>query len=326
MAHLSPTIVVTGSIASDHLMTYPGRFADSLLADSLASVSLSFLVDDLVIRRGGTAANIAYGLAQLGVHAVLVGAAGADFAPHRAALERTGVDCSGVLTIPDVHTARFVCTTDTQFCQLASFYPGAMRESSRIDLAAVIGDREPPALVIIAPDTPEAMIRHAAACRARGWPYAADPSQQLARMTVEQIREFITGARYLFTNEYEHALLCRRLGIPAGELAAVADVIVTTRGAAGVSIRTGTGELHVPAVPLSRPADPTGSGDAFRAGFCAAVARFTSLGDAGAAGCLLASHALAAPGGQEYVITEDDFAAGLAEHYGITGAGIPVTG
>ena len=316
MEPTSPAIVVTGSIATDHLMTYPGRFADSLLPERLAAISLSFLVEDLVVRRGGTAANIAYGLARLGLRPLLVGAAGEDFAPHREALDRQGVDCSGVLISADAHTARFICTTDTQLCQIASFYPGAMSESGRIDLATVLAGREPD-LVLIAPDTPEAMVRHAAACRALGLPYAADPSQQLARMSATEVRDFITGARYLFTNEYEHALLCQRLDVSPAGLGAFAEVIVTTRGADGVTVRTATEELHVPAMKVAGLVDPTGGGDAFRAGFCALITQGATWYEAAAGGCLLASHALRAPGGQEYVVTAGTFGEGLAEHYGI---------
>jgi len=191
---------VTGSIATDHLMHFPGRFADQLLADQLHKVSLSFLVDDLVVRRGGIAANIAYGMAQLGLHPVLVGAVGTDFADYRSWLERHGVDCDSVYVSEVGHTARFVCTTDDDLNQIASFYTGAMSEARNIELAPVAERLGGLDLVVISPNDPEAMLRHARECRERGYPFASDPSQQLARMPGEDIRQLIEGATYLVTN------------------------------------------------------------------------------------------------------------------------------
>src|SRR5690242_10443493 len=212
-------IVVTGSIATDHLMHFPGRFAEQLLPDQLHKVSLSFLVDDLVVRRGGVAANIAFGMAQLGLRPVLVGAVGNDFADYRSWLERHGVDCTGVHVSEVAHTARFVCTTDEDMCQIASFYAGAMAEARNIELRPIAerfgGSLD---LVLISPDDPEAMVRHAQECRERGYAFAVDPSQQLARMDGEPVREFVAGARYLFSNDYEWNLLLRKTGWTEAEV------------------------------------------------------------------------------------------------------------
>lgn len=173
-------IAVTGSIATDHLMHFPGRFAEQFVADQLHKVSLSFLVDDLVVRRGGIAPNIAYGMGQLGLRPVLLGAVGADFADYRSWLERHGVDCESVHTSDLAHTARFVCTTDDDLNQIASFYAGAMSEARNIELAPVAARLGGLDLVLISSNDPEAMLRHTAECRQRGYPFAADPSQQLA--------------------------------------------------------------------------------------------------------------------------------------------------
>src|SRR5689334_3558384 len=200
-------IAVTGSIATDHLMHFPGRFAEQLLPDQLHKVSLSFLVDDLVVRRGGIAPNICFGLGQLGVPSVLVGAVGADFADYRSWLERHGVDCESVHVSEVAHTARFVCTTDDDLCQIASFYAGAMSEARNIELAPVAARLGGLDLVLISPNDPMAMTRHTEECRQLGYPFVADPSQQLARMSGPEVRNLIEGASYLITNDYERDLL-----------------------------------------------------------------------------------------------------------------------
>ena len=212
-------IAVTGSIATDHLMTFPGRFTDSLVADQLDKVSLSFLVDELDVRRGGVAANIAFGMACLGLHPVLVGAVGQDFDDYRSWLERHGVDTASRSHVSELkHTARFVCTTDADHNQIASFYSGAMCEARDIELGPVADRVGGLDLVLIGANDPDAMIRHTDECRQRGIPFAADPSQQLARMDGDEIRLLVDGAAYLFTNEYEAALTERKTGWSADEI------------------------------------------------------------------------------------------------------------
>ncbi|MEU8111271.1 carbohydrate kinase family protein [Micromonospora sp. NPDC048947] len=299
-------------------MRFPGRFSDQFLADRLHAVSLSFLVDELVIRRGGVAANIAYGMSRLGLRPSLVGAVGRDFADYRSFLERHGVDCSPVLLVDGEHTARFICTTDEQQCQIASFYPGAMAEAHRLDLAAVVGaDRAAPDLVIISPDSPAAMLRHAACCRQAGWPFAADPSQQIAGMPGEQLRAFITGARYLLTNEYEFDLLLEKCELTEKGLLGLVGTVVTTLGPRGVRIRDENGDATVPAASVPVVVDPTGGGDAFRAGFFAGIDWGLSHIDAAAIGCQLAWYALQHEGGQQYDVTVEQLCAELAKHYRI---------
>ncbi|HLR98330.1 MAG TPA: PfkB family carbohydrate kinase, partial [Mycolicibacillus parakoreensis] len=197
------TIAVTGSIATDHLMRFPGRFSEQLLADHLQKVSLSFLVDDLVLHRGGVAGNIAYAIGVLGGDATLVGAAGDDFDDYRDWLVSHGVNCDNVLVSTTSHTARFTCTTDVDMAQIASFYPGAMSEARNISLAKLVDATGKPELVIIGANDPEAMFCHTEECRKLGLAFAADPSQQLARLTGDEIRRLIDGAAYLFTNDYE---------------------------------------------------------------------------------------------------------------------------
>jgi adenosine kinase len=201
------TIAVTGSIATDHLMRFPGRFSEQLLADHLQKVSLSFLVDDLVIHRGGVAGNMAYAIGVLGGDVALVGAAGKDFDDYRQWLTSHGVDCDSVLISDSAYTARFVCTTDEAMAQIASFYPGAMSEARNIKLADVVSRTGTTDLVIIGANDPDAMFLHTEECRKQGLAFAADPSQQLARLSGDQICQLIDGAAYLFSNDYEWDLL-----------------------------------------------------------------------------------------------------------------------
>jgi adenosine kinase len=292
-------IAVTGSIATDHLMAFPGRFAEQLLPDQLAHLSVSFLVTDLDVRRGGVAANISYGMGLLGQRPLLVGAVGADFAEYRAWLERHGVDTSGVRQSELRHTARFVCTTDADLNQIASFYPGAMSEAREIEL----GPLGPLDLVVVSPNDPQAMVRHTQECRERGVPFVADPSQQLSSLEPEQIRALVDGADTLLTNAYEAALTEHKTGWSAEELLGRVGVRVTTHGKDGTSIeRAGEQRIDVPVVPAGTIADPTGVGDAFRAGFLSGRAWGLSLERSAQVGSLLATLCLETVGPQEYAV------------------------
>src|SRR3954470_19770580 len=310
-------IAVTGSIATDHLMHFPGRFAEQLLPDQLHKVSLSFLVDDLVVRRGGGAANIAFGMGQLGMRPVLVGAVGADFADYRSWLERHGVDCESVHVSEVAHTARFVCTTDEDMCQIASFYAGAMSEARNIELAPVAARLGGIDLVLVSANDPDGMVRHTAECRERGYAFAADPSQQLARMSGEQVRSLIDGASYLLTNDYEKDLLESKTGLSDAEVLDRVGVRITTLGKHGVRI-TGR-DIEPVVVPVAREVqayDPTGVGDGFRSGFFAGLSWGLDLQRAAQVGSLLAVHVLETVGTQEYEIRPDLFVKRLAESYG----------
>ncbi len=314
-------IAVTGSIATDQLMTFPGRFSDQLIAGQLDRVSLSFLVDDLQVRRGGCAANIAFGMGCLGLKPLLVGAVGTDFADYRSWLERHGVDCDSIHVSETHHTARFLCTTDDDHNQIASFYTGAMAEARLIELDPVarrVGGLD---LVLISPNDPEAMLRHTAEARQRGIPFAADPSQQLARMPGEQIRELVDGAAYLFGNDYEKGMIEQKTGWSDEEILDRVDVRVTTLGPKGVVIdRKGEPSLHVPPAPELGKADPTGVGDAFRSGFLSALAWGLSLERCGQVGNLTATHVLEQVGGQEYELGQKVFLERLAGAYGADAA------
>ena len=306
-------IAVAGSIATDHLFSFDGRFVDVLLPEHLGKLSLSFLASDLQVRRGGTGANIAFGMGVLGARPLLVGAVGRDAAEYLLWLQDHGVDTSAVRVSGTLATARFTCTTDQDLSQLATFYPGAMVEAALIDVAE-LGDLD---LVVVAPDDPAAMLRHSASCRDRGVPFAADPSQQLAYMDGAAIRGLVEGATYLFTNEYEAGLVHEKTGWSPDEVLAVVGTRITTHGAGGVVVeRRGEPSLHVPVAPAREIAEPTGVGDAFRAGFLTATAWGLTAERACQVGALLATHVVETVGTQEYAYSREGFLARLAEAYG----------
>lgn len=311
------TIAVTGSIATDHLMRFPGKFSEQLLPDHLQKVSLSFLVDDLVVHRGGVAGNMAYAIGRLGGSVALVGAAGMDFADYRQWLEAVNVDCASVLLSETSYTARFVCTSDEDMAQIASFYPGAMSEARNIALADVVSRIGAPELVIIGANDPDAMFRHTEECRELGIPFAADPSQQLARLNGEEIRRLINGATYLFTNDYEWDLLLTKTGWSEAQVMSQVGLRVTTLGPKGVDVVDSDGTfVHVPVVPEKRREDPTGIGDAFRAGFLTGRSAGLSLERSAQLASLVAVLVLEAPGPQEWVWDRDDAIRRLTDAYG----------
>ncbi len=315
-------IAVTGSIATDYLMTFPGRFAEQLVADQLDRVSLSFLVDELEVRRGGVAANIAFGLAQLGLNPLLVGAVGQDFdSDYRAWLRRHGVDTSGVHVSELRHTARFLCTTDLDQAQMASFYTGAMEEARFIELAPLAERHGNLDLVVISPNDPEAMLRHTTECRQLGMPFMADPGQQLARMEGPQVRKLVDQATYLITNGYEKALLESKTGWSHDEVLARVGTRITTLGPEGCIIEDDGGtRIEVPAAPEQRREDPTGVGDAFRAGFLAGLAWRLPLQRCAELGSLVATYVLEHIGTQEYALERDEVLERLGTVFGSAAA------
>ncbi|CAB4344843.1 MAG: carbohydrate kinase family protein [Actinobacteria bacterium] len=308
---------ITGSVATDHLMSFPGRFNDSLMAEQLHNVSLSFLVDDLQIRRGGVAANICFGMGVLGGNPLLVAAVGHDFDDYRLWLEKHGVDCSEVHTSATAHTARFMCTTDNEQNQIASFYPGAMSESSELDMAVIakrVGGLE---LVLIGADDPDAMIKHTNSCRDQGIDFIADPSQQLPRLNGDQTRAVVEGAKYLFNNEYESQLIEQRTGWSENEVLENVGVRVTTLGKNGVRITSIDGtDIYVPVAQEKSIKDPTGVGDAFRAGFIMGLEWGQSLKHSAQIGSLLATYVIETIGTQEFTLSKSGFLDRLGRAYG----------
>jgi adenosine kinase len=310
-------IIVTGSIATDHLMVYRGRFTEQIVPEALDSISVSFLVADLAIRRGGAGANIAFNMGCLGLAPVLVGAVGADFAEYGQWLSEHGVDVSAVHVSETKHTARFLCTTDSDSNQIASFYPGAMSESRDIELKPIVDRFGGTDLVLIGPNDPVAMLRHTQECRDLGYPFAADPSQQLAGLEGDQIADLVEGAAYLFTNTYERSLLERKTGWGEEDVVQRVGVSVMTRGAKGVTVqRPGEPTISVTPPQELQKADPTGVGDAFRAGFLAGVEWGVSDERAAQLGCMLATLVIESVGTQEHQYQPETFLQRFSEAYG----------
>ena len=299
-------IVITGSIAYDYLMSFPGNFLEHVKPDKLQKLSLSFLVDEMRRQRGGCAANIAFSLGLLGERPLVMGTVGQDFGEYRVWLEAHGVDTSAIMTIPDVFTASFFATTDQGQNQIASFYTGAMahaRELSFHDL-----DR-PVDLTIISPNDPEAMLKYPAECKELGIPYIYDPSQQIVRMSGNDLRAGVEGADILVVNDYEFELLKERAGMTADEIrSAVTRAVIVTRGEQGSVIWAGE-EIAVPAVPPEQVLDPTGVGDAFRAGLIKGLALGMSWETAGRIGSLAATYVLETHGPQAHHYTLEEFVA-----------------
>ena len=313
-------IAVTGSIAMDHLMRFSGQFSESLVTEQLDRVSLSFLVEDLQIRRGGIAPNICFGLAALGMEPLLVGSVGEDFGDYRAWLERHGVRTWPIWVSETQHTARFICTTDSVNAQIGSFYTGAMAEARQIELQPIAERAGGLDLVVISPNDPEAMMRHTDECRSRGLDFVADPSQQMAWLDGPKIKRLIDGATYLFSNDYEDGLITQKTGWSHEEVLQRVAVRVITRGAKGSSVEiAGEPRLHIPVAREVARVDPTGVGDAYRAGFLAGLAWKVPLERCAQLGSLLATYAIEVVGTQEYRF-DGTFLTRFEDAYGVTAA------
>jgi adenosine kinase len=309
-------IAVTGSIATDHLMMFAGKFTDTIIAEKLDKLSVSFLVGNLEIRRGGVAGNISFGLGCLGLRPLLVGSVGQDFAEYAAWLTAHGVDTSGVRTSATRHTARFTGTNDETGNQIASFYPGAMSEDSEIDIIS-LGNAHAVDLVVIGAGDPVAMQRFTADCRAAGVPFAADFSQQVAFLDGASMRTLIEGAAYLFCNEYEEAVIEQKTGWTSQDILDRVETRVITLGAAGARVeRKGAEPVVVGPVKDATFVEPTGAGDAFRSGFLAATAWGLPTERAIQLGNLMAVHVLETVGPQEYDFTAATLADRAKASYG----------
>jgi len=314
-------IGVAGSVGLDHLMTFSGKFTDSFVAGSLEKVSLSFLVDSLDVRRGGCAANICYGMGVLGLNPVLIAAVGKDWADYEAWLSRHGVDTSHALVSTELYTAHFMVTTDDDLNQIASFFPGAMSEARNIELGPIMDKTGRFDMVVISPDDPEAMLHHSDVCRSEGIAFAADPSQQMARMSGEEIKLLIDGASYLFLNEYELALAMQKTGWTDREILEHVKIRVVTLGSNGAKVESAAGEFVQVGVPQEKSkTDPTGVGDSFRSGFIAGLAWGLSHERCAQLGSLIATYVIETMGTQEYRFTGAEFVSRFEQAYGADAA------
>ena len=316
-------LIVTGSIAFDYLMSFPGKFTEHILPEHLQRVSLSFLVDSMDKRRGGCAPNIAYTLALLGERPYLMATAGQDFKDYGDWLHAAGVDISLVHHVPDKFTASFFCSTDTENNQIASFYIGAMANAAELSLRTV----EDAGLVIIAPNDPGAMVQYAEECRTLGVPFIFDPGQQCARLSGDELRDGITGARLVISNDYEFELIRQKTGMGEDGVLAQATALLITRGEDGCSLyerAAGSGQragapvsrVDIKALTPHRIIDPTGVGDAFRGGLMKGMALAKSFKECAQMGTVAATYALEHLGGQSHAYTMKEFSDRYAEHFG----------
>lgn len=305
-------IIVTGSIAFDYLMSFPGSFTDLLLAEHLQRVSLSFLVDGMDKRRGGCAPNIAYTLALLGERPRLMGTAGQDFADYRRWLDAAGIDTSLTKEIGEKFTASFFCTTDQTGNQIASFYTGAMAHAGELSFR----EAGPCDLAIISPNDPGAMVAYARECRELGIKYLFDPSQQVARMSGDDLRVGVEGAYIVICNDYEFAIIREKTGMDERAMLEHADAVIVTRGELGATVARQDGILSVPAVVPAAIVDPTGVGDAFRGGLMKGLAIGAGYEVSARMGSVAAAYALEHMGGTSHTYTMAEFAARYAADFG----------
>src|SRR3954470_19783941 len=296
--------IVTGSIAFDYLMSFPGKFTEHFLPEHMNRVSLSFLVDTMDKRRGGCAPNIAYTLALLGERPRLMGTAGQDFDDYRRWLEAAGVDTSLVRQVDDKFTASFFCSTDVESNQIASFYTGAMANAAELSFRDAVDCT----MAIISPNDPAAMIQYAEECRALAMPYIWDPGQQCARMSGEELAEGLRGSTITICNDYEFELIRQKTGLDEDAIVEHSGALIVTRGEHGCTVREGERTIAVAAVPPHRIVDPTGVGDAFRGGLLKGLAIGAALETCCKLGSVAAAYALEHLGGQAHAYTWEEFA------------------
>jgi adenosine kinase len=304
-------IVVTGSIAYDYLMSFPGKFTDHFLPEHLNRVSLSFLVDSMDKRRGGCAPNIAYTLALLGERPLLMATAGEDFSDYRRWLEAAGIDTRFVKEVSGKFTASFFCSTDQQNNQIASFYTGAMAHAGELSFRDIIQC----GLAIISPNDPGAMVQYAEECRTMGIRFIFDPGQQCARMSGDELTDGLIGASILVCNDYEYELLKQKTGLDELAILEKAGTLIVTKGEHGSSIITGDGETHVASVRPRRIVDPTGVGDAFRGGLIKGLSLGLPAHIAAQLGSVAAAYALEHLGGTSHAYTFGEFMTRYEEHF-----------
>jgi len=305
-------ILLTGSVAYDYLMTFPGLFKEQILPERLEKISLSFLVDSMSRQRGGIAPNIAYSMALLGERPRVMATVGEDFGEYRLWLDKAGVDTSLMEVVPGLFTASFFATTDRSNAQLASFYPGAMGVASKQSLTRV---RPRPDLVIISPNAPDAMTKFAAECRELKIPYLYDPSQQILRLEGPELARDMEGAEFMFVNDYEYGLIVQKTGWDLVQMLQHVKVVVVTRGKDGANVYMGGEDCFIPTVPEEKIVDPTGVGDAFRGGFLTGYAHGFDCKLCGEIGSLAAVYCLEQKGTQAHSYTRAEFVARFRQHF-----------
>mgnify|MGYP003351636859 FL=1 len=307
-------LIVTGSIAFDYLMSFPGKFTEHFLPEHMHRVSLSFLVDSMDKRRGGCGPNIAYTIALLGERPYLMATAGQDFGDYKAWMDAVNIDTSLVKVIDGKFCASFFCSTDQHSNQIASFYTGAMANAPELSIRTVAGIKD--ALVIISPNDPDGMVQYAEECATMGVKYIWDPGQQCARMEGDQLAAGVNGAYMVICNDYEFELIRQKTGLAESAIVDKVPLLVITKGENGCTIITKDGSEDVKAVPPHRIEDPTGVGDAFRGGFMKGLSMGASHKVCAQLGSVAATYALEHLGGTSHAYTWDEFKARYEQHFG----------
>ena len=306
-------LYVSGSLALDRIMNFPGKFADHILPDKIHILNVCFLVDGMNEYFGGTAGNIAYNLALLGEKPLILGCVGKDFAPYAARLEGLGLSLAGIRSVEGQFTAGAYITTDEADNQITGFNPGAMRERCGYKFPA---KHEGPVLGIISPGNVDDMVELPEYFKKAGIPYIFDPGQQITALTGDQMTSAIDGSMALCTNDYELEMVMKATGLTRAELLKRTGALITTLGEQGSIIAQGAQETRVAAVKVQKPLDPTGAGDAFRAGLMKGLCLGRSLADSAALGSVCAAYCVEKKGTQEHSFGLDDFKSKLLAQFG----------
>ncbi len=306
------SIVVTGSLAFDHIMNMPGKFKDHILPDKIHMLNVSFLVDTLRKEFGGTGGNIAYNLALLGIKVELVAGLGKDGGEYRQWLMKNGIGVDEVRIFDDVYTASGFVITDKMDNQIWSFYGGAMRKATKLPLQLI---KAKPDLVVVAPNDPKAMIQYAKECQKRNWDYLFDPAFFIPTLPKADLRMAIEGAKIMIGNDYEIALLRDKRQATSYKLQ-VSRIWITTLGEKGSVIEQGGKKWKIPAAKVKNTSDPTGAGDAYRAGFLAGYARSLPLDICGRMGSVCAAYTVEKYGTQTHKFSLEEFRQRYRENFG----------
>ncbi len=299
------SIVITGSVAYDYIMSFPGKFREHILPDQIAHLSVSFLVDSMHKARGGCAPNIAYSMSLLHQHPIIMATVGQDAEDYRRWLEHHGVDTRGWKVIPDEFTASFFVSTDEENNQIASFYTGAMAKAKELSFRDLdFGQIE---YAVISPNDPEAMRRYVKECQELQIPYVYDPSQQIVRLSSDDLLNGVKGARVFVSNEYEYEMVKAKTGLAHGQITSLAETVIVTEGENGSTIYREGKAIHIPPAPPQAIVDPTGVGDAYRGGLLAGLHSGLDWDVAGRIGSLAATYVLENMGTQSYYFTLEEF-------------------
>lgn len=310
------TIVVTGSVAYDYLMFFPGRFREHILPEQIHQISLSFLVESMRKQRGGCAPNIAYNLALLGERPTVMATVGHDFGEYRAWLEDAGIDTSAIVEVEGEFTSSFFVNTDQENNQIASFYMGAMGWADRLSFHNLaLGDID---LAVISPNAPAAMVKYVDECRELGIPYIYDPSQQIIWLTGDDLRRGAEGAKVLIVNDYEFGMIKNKSALSEKELLALPEITIVTRGENGSTIYVEGEALNVPVVQPEPLVEPTGVGDAYRAGVIKGMLRNLPWTTTGRVAALAATYVLEQHGTQNHCYSLAEFTARYQAIFGDT--------